>query len=230
MTPSLLDPLRDARYRRLFAAQVTSLVGTGLTTVALALLAHDLAGGDAGAVLGTVLGMKMVAYVVVAPAVGGIAHRLPRKALLIGLDVLRAGIVLALPFVDALWQVYALIVALNVAAAGFTPTFQATLPDVLTDEARYTRALSLSRLAYDLEALASPALAAFALTLVSYDGLFVADAVTFLVSAALVATTAIPLPSVPERARGTLASLTFGVRSYLATRRACAASSRCTSR
>ncbi|MCA9608958.1 MAG: MFS transporter [Myxococcales bacterium] len=219
MTPSLLDPLRDARYRRLFAAQVTSLVGTGLTTVALALLAHDLAGGDAGAVLGTVLGMKMVAYVVVAPAVGGIAHRLPRKALLIGLDVLRAGIVLALPFVDALWQVYALIVALNVAAAGFTPTFQATLPDVLTDEARYTRALSLSRLAYDLEALASPALAAFALTLVSYDGLFVADAVTFLVSAALVATTAIPLPSVPERARGTLASLTFGVRSYLATPR-----------
>lgn len=215
-TPS---PLRDRAYRRLFGAQVTSLVGTGLTTVALALLAHDIAGGDAGAVLGTVLALKMVAYVVVAPAIGGVAHLLPRKAMLIGLDVVRAAVVACLPFVSELWQVYALIVALNVAAAGFTPTFQATIPDLLPDEARYTRALSLSRLAYDLEALASPALAAAALTVMSYDGLFLADAATFLVSALLVAATAIPAPRPAERTRGVLANLTFGVRGYLKTPR-----------
>ena len=45
-------------------------------------------------------------------------------------------------------------------AAAFTPTFQATIPDVLPDEKDYTRALSLSRLAYDLESLVSPMLAA----------------------------------------------------------------------
>lgn len=181
-----MSPLADPTYRRLLAAQIASLLGTGLTTVALALLAHDLAGGDAGAVLGTVLALKMVAYVIVAPAIGGVAHRLPRRAFLISLDILRAAIVLALPFVDALWQVYALIVALNVAAAGFTPTFHATIPDVLSDEERYTRALSLSRFAYDLENLASPTLAALALTFVTYDGLFVADASTFMISALLV--------------------------------------------
>ncbi|EKV32233.1 putative NreB protein [Caenispirillum salinarum AK4] len=213
------SPLAEPAYRRLFAAQVASLLGTGLTTVALALLAHDMAGGDAGAVLGTVLALKMVAYVVVAPVFGGVAHRLPRKATLIALDVVRAAIVAALPFVTELWQVYALIVALNVAAAGFTPTFQATIPDVLPDEARYTRALSLSRLAYDLESLASPTLAALALTVMTYDGLFLADAVTFLVSGLLVAGAALPPPRPAERTRGVGANLTFGLRGYLKTPR-----------
>ncbi|WP_343870121.1 MFS transporter [Caenispirillum bisanense] len=217
--PAVASPLRDGVFRRLFAAQVTSLVGTGLTTVALALLAHDLAGGDAGAVLGTVLALKMVAYVLVAPAVGGVAHLLPRKALLVALDVVRAGIVACLPLVTELWQVYALIVLLNVAAAGFTPTFQATIPDVLPDEARYTRALGLSRLAYDLEALASPALAAAALLVVSYDGLFLANAATFCLSALLVAATVLPAARPAERTRGVVANLTFGVRGYLKTPR-----------
>jgi len=213
------SPLADATFRRLFIAQVASLVGTGLTTVALALLAHDLVGGDAGLVLGTVLAVKMVAYVLVAPIVGGLAHRLPRKTVLVGLDVVRAGIVLVLPWVSELWQVYVLVAALSVAAAGFTPLFQATVPDVLPDEARYTRALSLSRLAYDLENLASPTLAALALSVVGYQQLFVMDAVTFLGSAVLVGVAAVPPGLPPDRSRSTLQALTFGVRAYLGTPR-----------
>lgn len=49
----MLQVLRHRTYRHLFAAQVVSLLGTGLATVALGLLAYDLAGEDAGAVLGT---------------------------------------------------------------------------------------------------------------------------------------------------------------------------------
>ena len=70
---AVVHPLRDARFRRLFAAQVIALVGTGLSTVALTLLAFDLAGGNAAAVLGTALACKMVAYVVFAPIVGGLS-------------------------------------------------------------------------------------------------------------------------------------------------------------
>ncbi len=55
------SPLADRTYRRLFAAQVIALAGTGLSTIALALLAYDLAGGEAGLVLGTALAIKMVA-------------------------------------------------------------------------------------------------------------------------------------------------------------------------
>ena len=157
------SPFRHSSFRHLFSAQVIALVGTGLTTVALTLLAYDLAGGNAGVVLGTAMAFKMVAYVIFSPILGGLAHRFPRKALLIILDVVRAATVLAMPFVTAVWQVYLLIFLLNLFSAGFKPVFAASIPDVLPSEEEYTKALSYSRLAYDLESLLSPLFAGLAL-------------------------------------------------------------------
>jgi MFS family permease len=134
----MLKILHNPTYRSLFLAQIASLLGTGLTTVALGLLSYDLAGPDAGVVLGTALAIKMIAYVGMAPIASTFAERLPRRAFLIGLDVLRAVIVLFLPFVDQIWQVYVLIFVLQSASAAFAPAFQATIPDVLPDEADYT--------------------------------------------------------------------------------------------
>jgi MFS family permease len=127
--------LENRTYRHLLFAQIIALVGTGLATVALGLLAYDLAGGDAGAVLGTALAIKMVAYIGVAPVVGAYANRLPRRAFLVAMDMVRAAVACLLPFVDQIWQIYLLIFVLQSASAAFTPTFQATIPDVLPDEA-----------------------------------------------------------------------------------------------
>jgi hypothetical protein len=55
----MLAILRHREFRHLFAAQVVALLGTGLATVALALLAFELAGERAGQVLGTALAIKM---------------------------------------------------------------------------------------------------------------------------------------------------------------------------
>lgn len=200
-------------------AQLIALAGTGLSTVALALLAFELAGSDAGIVLGTALALKMVAYVGIAPIVGGFAHKLPRRQLLIGLDVARAVSVAFLPFVTEIWQIYMLIFLLTAFSAGFTPTFQATIPDVLPDEAQYTRALSLSRLAYDLENLLSPAIAAAALLLLTFDALFAANAVAFLVSALLVFSIRLPAPKPHDRERGVWHNTSFGIWAYLKTPR-----------
>ena len=87
-------------YRHLFAAQVVALFGTGLTTVALGLLAYQLAGADAAAVLGTALAIKMIAYVTVAPIAAAHADRVPRRLMLVCLDLTRATVVVALPFID----------------------------------------------------------------------------------------------------------------------------------
>ncbi|MEF2554619.1 MFS transporter, partial [Aurantimonas sp. A2-1-M11] len=83
----MLTVLRHRTYRHLFAAQVLSLIGTGLTTVALGLLAYDLAGADAGVVLGTALAIKMIAYVGVSQFAGVLTSFLPRRTLLVGLDL-----------------------------------------------------------------------------------------------------------------------------------------------
>ncbi|MFI8996683.1 MFS transporter [Streptomyces sp. NPDC053542] len=208
----MLSVLRDRAYRHLFAAQVIALVGTGLATVALSLLAYDIAGAAAGSVLGTALAIKMVAYVAIAPAIGAIADRLPRRALLAGSDLIRVAVALTLPFVDQVWQVYVLVFVLQAASAAFTPTFQAVIPDVLPAERDYTRALSLSRLAYDLESLFSPALAAALLSLITYNWLFAGTAVGFLASAALVVSAVLPKPAAAAHTGGARGEATAGAR------------------
>ena len=210
-------PLSNRTYRRLFAAQVIALVGTGVTTVALGLLAFDLAGANAGAVLGAALALKMVAYVGLSPVIAAFAHRVDRRWLLIALDVIRAAVLFCLPFVDAVWQVFVLIFVVNACAAGFTPAFQATIPDVLPDEEQYTKALSLSRLAYDLGELLSPAVAALFLLAVDFQALFAINGVAFVVSAVLVMSIRLPtrvgVGAVSDR---TWERITLGARRFLA--------------
>jgi MFS family permease len=203
-------------YRLLFSAQVIALFGTGLATVALGLLAYDLAGPRAGAVLATALTIKMVAYVLVAPLAAAYVDRLRRRSFLAVLDIARALVVIALPFVTEVWHIYVLIGVLQTASAAFTPTFQAVIPDIITEEAGYTRALSASQVAYTMESLLSPVLAAAALAFISFNLLFVGTFVGFAASALLVVSTRIPdaRPSPHESPWDRIAS---GVRLFSAT-------------
>ncbi|MFI9450149.1 MFS transporter [Amycolatopsis sp. NPDC052450] len=205
-------------YRRLFGAQLAALSGTGLATVALGLLAYDLAGADAGAVLGTALAIKMITYVTVAPLAAAYADRVPRRSALVCLDLVRALVVPALPFVDQVWQIYVLIVVLQAASASFTPTFQAVLPDILPDEKLYTRALSASQLASTMESLLSPVIAAAVLSVVSFHWLFAGTSAGFVLSAALVLSTRIP-DAVRSRRGGVRDRTLAGVRVFFATPR-----------
>ncbi|MGV9709723.1 MFS transporter [Gordonia sp. NPDC003424] len=208
--------IRD--YRHLFTAQVVALFGTGMTTVALGLLAYDLAGARAAAVLGTALTIKMVAYVVIAPIAGAFADRVPRRLMLVSLDVVRALVVLALPWIDQVWQIYVLVAVLQTASAAFTPTFQAVIPDIVPAENQYTRALSASQLASTMESLLSPVLAALALMVMSYNWLFLVTVVGFLGSAALVVSTSIPNAQRSQR-DGIFDRTVAGIRVFLATPR-----------
>ena len=215
----MLEILRHSNFRRLFLAQIVALVGTGLATVALALLAYDLAGPKAGVVLGTALAIKMTVYVLLAPLAGAFVPLARRKVVLITLDVVRACVALALPFVTEIWQVYVLIALLQSASAGFTPLFQSLIPQILPEERDYTRALSLSRLAYDLESLLSPALAAALLTVISFHGLFAGTSAGFVLSALLVLSAVFPLSNAVRTHESPYARAMRGMRIYLHTPR-----------
>jgi MFS family permease len=205
-------------YRLLFSAQVIALFGTGLATVALGLLAYDLAGPRAGAVLGTALTIKMVMYVLLAPLAAAYVDRLPRRAFLVALDIVRAAVVIALPFVSEVWHIYVLIAALQAASAAFTPTFQAVIPDIVPDESLYTRALSASQVAYTMESLLSPVLAAVALTFITFNWLFIATSIGFVASAVLVLTTRVPNAR-PSAHLSTWDRVTSGIRTFATTPR-----------
>lgn len=206
--------LRHQRFRRLFMAHVVALLGTGLATIAIGFLAVDIAGGNASGVIGTILAIKMVTYLLVGPVAPVIAQRFRVRRLLVTTDLLRAGVALALPFVDSVATAYLLIVVLQAASALFTPTFQATIPTVLDDEREYTGALALSRLAYDLEALASPSIAGILLFVLPSSMLFFGTSAGFIGSGLLILSVVIPHTR-PREAAPVRTELTEGIRIML---------------
>ena len=203
--PKLLDirevPLwRNRDFRRLFGAQVISLLGSGVTTVGLALFAYQLTGGaSATAVIGNALTLRILAFLLLSQPAGVIADRVSRKKILIAADIVRFALLTLFPFITAVWQIYALIFLINAVTGFFTPTFEASIPEVAGGE-QYVKALSLARVATDVEAVAAPALAGLLVALLGVRWVFWFDAVTYLESAALVALVTIPFAS-KEKAR-----------------------------
>jgi MFS family permease len=188
-------------YRRLFRAHLTALLGTGIAVVGLALLAFDIAGDDGGVVLATALTIKVLAYVFVAPFAAAMTGRLRKGPLLIGLDLLRAGAILAVPFATDIVHLYAAVFVFSAASAAFTPTYQALLPTLLPDADDYARALSKSRIASELENAVSPVVASALLVALTTRGLFFAAMALFLISAAFVVAARPPEMTVAPRGR-----------------------------
>jgi hypothetical protein len=109
---------------------VIALLGTGLLTVALGLLAFDIAGRG-----------RVRAGTRADDQDGRLRRRRPadrrdrrpaaEEGVLITADLIRFAIALLLPFVTEAWQIYVLVFVLQSASATFTPAFQSLIPVVL---------------------------------------------------------------------------------------------------
>lgn len=184
--------LQNRNFTLLFAAQVVSLTGSGVTTVGLALFAYGLTRGQsATAVIGNALMLRILAFLLFSQPAGVIADRFNRKNILIGADLIRFGLLGLFPFITAVWEIYGLIFAINAVTAFFTPTFEATIPEIAGPQ-HYVQALSLSRVAVDVETVAAPAVAGIVVAVLGVRWVFWFDALTYLLSALLVGFASIP--------------------------------------
>jgi len=168
-------------------------------------------------VIGNALTLRILAFLLFSQPAGVIADRISRKKILIAADLVRFGLLTLFPFITAIWQIYALIFAINAVTAFFTPTFEASIPEVVGDE-HYVKALSLSRVATDVEAVAAPALAGLLVALFGVRYVFWFDAFTYLVSALLVLLVAMPYvakDALPLSLRVFLSEITHGTRVLL---------------
>ncbi|QUM77540.1 MFS transporter [Moritella sp. 24] len=208
---------QNHNYVRLLSAQVISLIGTGISSICLALLAYELAGENASMVLSITFAIKILTYIFLAPVFSAISHKFPKRQTLVILDIARALMFAFIPFVTHVWEVYLLMFIINACSAWFTPQFQSILPLIFTNQNQYIKALSLSRLAFDLEQIVSPILTALFLTTMSFRYLFVLDAATFIISAILIlfcvfpCTTNLSIKTAPL----TFYALSKGIRDYL---------------
>src|SRR5258707_4040583 len=161
--------------------------------------------------------LRILAFLLFSQPAGILADRVNRKYLMIASDVARFALMLLFPFISSVWHVYAAVFAINTLTAFFTPAFESSLPEVVGPEL-YVKALGYSRVAVDIEAVGGPALAAILVGLMGVRWVFWFDAVTYLVSAALVLTVRIPAPATsqtPVSVRTLLHELTYGSRVLL---------------
>lgn len=182
----------SVQYNRLFVANVLTLVATGVATVALALLAYEIAGAGSGAVIGSALSLKMAINIVAPLVAPGLSSYFSRRAWLVAMCLVRAGCLLLLPFVSAIWHIFLVIVVFETAAACFRSAYLAIAADMFSDEVDYAEAAAKTRIAYDAESILSPVIAALLLGVMSFRGVFLIAVLAFLVSAAINSLVAIP--------------------------------------
>ncbi|MCB1490543.1 MAG: MFS transporter [Rhodobiaceae bacterium] len=215
----MTSPLLHKEFRKLFAAQILSLLGIGVMTVSLSLSSFQFGGVSAGGrILGGILALKMIAYVLIAPLAEPVLSRLPRRPVLAAIDLVRLGMVGLMGFATASWQVAALAFLFFAVSSGFTPLFQSVLPDLLPDEESYSKALALSRIAYTLESILSPTIAAAALWYLKAGDLFFLASVCFVGSVAALLVTQFPEVLAPQKSPF-LQRLSRGIRIYVKTPR-----------
>lgn len=132
--PRSLRPFRHRDYRLLVLSMAVSLFASGMWTVALVYQVIALGGGPSE--LSLVM-TSLSAGLLVSVLVGGIAaDRLPRRALLVGVEVVRiaaVGLVAALALTGSLqlWQLAAIAFVVGSAEAFFFPAYSALLPTML---------------------------------------------------------------------------------------------------
>lgn len=132
--PLVLRPLRERDFRLLYTGVAVSLIGDGITLVALAWQVYDISNDPAAlSLVGLAWTLPLVGLVLFG---GVLADRLPRRRLLIAGDLLRAASLTGMGLLSVtgaieLWHVVALAVPFGVGQALFSPAYQAAIPEIV---------------------------------------------------------------------------------------------------
>ena len=207
-----IDLLRRNRsFRQLWLGQVVSQMGDWFDTIALYTIILKLTGS--GRDVGLLLVARFVPSFFFGPISGVIADRFSRQRIMIVSDILRAVVVLGFLFVrrpDQLWIIYVLTVFQLGLSTFFEPAKTAAIPSIVEDR-ELVAANAISSVTWSAMLTIGAALGGFITGLFGTDVAFVLDAVTYLLSAALIASIRVPKRQKRERQKVSLSRL-LGIR------------------
>jgi MFS family permease len=182
--------LRNVRFLRLWIGQGTSFVGDAVSMVALVVLVVQIT-GSASAVGGALVARLLPT--IASPLAGVLADRVDRRVVLVASDLARAVLVLGLVLARDLATICVLVFLMGFARTLFNPTVRAAFPSVVGG-GDLTRANALISGTFSVSETAGPALGGLLVATVGVDAAFVLDAVTYLISAAMLALTPLARP------------------------------------
>lgn len=181
----ILAPLGVRGFRILWAGMTISLVGDGVTLVAIAWQVYQLS--DVPTALGITMMAMSIPQILLLLFGGMVSDRFERRRVMIGADAIR-GIaltaigVLSVTGVLEIWHLTVIAACYGAGNAFFGPAFDALVPD-LVPEGLLAQANSLDQFVRPVAArLLGPALGGWIIAAVGVGWAFIVDAATFAVS------------------------------------------------
>ncbi len=178
---------RDVRPTRpnfllLLGGQFVSQLGDRIAMVAFPLLVWRTT--HSALSTGVVLALFTLPYVLFGAVAGGVLDRLDRRGVMVAADIVRGGLVLAVPFVatHSVLGVYALAFLVSCATVFFDPGLMALLPDIVPGGG-LLRANSVLSASEHITEVLGYATAGLVLPILATHTAFAIDAATFGVSA-----------------------------------------------
>lgn len=168
-------------FMLLIAAQLVSNVGDWLHVLALLTMVGFKWNATPWEITALSLCMA-VPLLLGGPVAGYLSDRCNRKALMIGSDLARAGIVLCLVFAGSLWQVYVLLVVKGIMDVLFSPAKSGKLKE-LVPAAQMDKAMALSSSIEQITKIVGPALGGLLVAAFGIAACYMIDSATFILSA-----------------------------------------------
>ena len=183
-------------FLRLWIAQVVSSFGDWIGLLATIEVARRIGGDQPGSAIALVVTARVLPGFFLASAGGVIVDRFNRKRLLVICDIVRASVLLTIPFIDRVWLLVLASLALELATSLWSPAKEAIVPNIVPTQ-HLTAANSLGLVAaYGTFPLGAGAFALMAKLgeLIGWTDIgqvemsLVLDSATFLIAAAIIAT------------------------------------------
>lgn len=185
--PSPFSVFRKRDFRLLWSAQLVSTIGTALTDLAAGILIFKAT--NSAFMVGLMFMATAVPTLAIGLFAGVFVDRYDRRRIMVAADLIRAAIVVSIPFLVSIniALLYVAVAAVSTISQFFNPANDAVLPEVATDEelAAANSWIMISSFGSTSVGFALSGLLAAAF---SVEWAFYLDAVTFLISAALLMT------------------------------------------
>jgi CRP-like cAMP-binding protein/sugar phosphate permease len=183
--PSTFSVFRKRDFRLLWSAQLVSTIGTALTDLAAGILVFRVTGSALS--VGLMFVATSVPTLLIGLVAGVFVDRYDRRKIMVAADLLRAAIVVSIPFVIGhdgknIVFLYIAVALVSSISQFFNPANDAVLPEVATDE-ELAAANSWIMISSFGSTSIGFALSGLLATAFSIEWAFYLDAVTFLFSA-----------------------------------------------
>jgi MFS family permease len=176
----------NRNFRRLWSAQVVSEIGDWFYTLAIYNLLLQLTGRAGSVALALVL--QVLPQTLIGPTAGVVNDRLRRKQVMIAADIGRMLIVLCMLLIrskEMVWVVYPLLMAETLLVAFFEPARNSVIPNIVKRE-DVVVANTLASTTWSVNLMVGATLGGLVAAFLGRDAVFLLNALSFIVSAALI--------------------------------------------